>query len=114
MRDKLVDAARTLNAFSPWGEGWKAVRSTIYFDYTKHNDGNDVEQLPDNLAALEKELEPTELIPTIKTYVLSTNHDYWALDSVLITRIPINMPQPEKDWKPRHFYWDRTLHYQIM
>ncbi len=81
MRDKLVDAARTLNAFSPWGEGWKAVRSTIYFDYTKHNDGNDVEQLPDNLAALEKELEPTELIPTIKTYVLSTNHDYWALDS---------------------------------
>ncbi|ETS33415.1 hypothetical protein PTE_00575 [Photorhabdus khanii NC19] len=81
MRDKLVDAARTLNAFSPWGEGWKAVRSTVYFDYTKRSDGDDVEQLPDNLAALEKELEPTELIPTIKTYVLSTNHDYWALDA---------------------------------
>lgn len=80
MRDKLVDAARTLNAFSHWIEGWKAVRTTIYFDYTKHGDGDDVEPLPDNLAALEKLLEPTELIPTIKTYVLSTNHDYWALD----------------------------------
>ena len=81
MRDKLVDAARALNAFSPWVEGWKAVRSTVYFDYTKRSDGDDVEQLPDNLAALEKELEPIELIPTIKTYVLSTNHDYWALDA---------------------------------
>lgn len=81
MRDKLVDAARTLNALSPWGEGWKAVRSTIYFDYTKRSDGDDVEQLPDKLAALEKELEPIALIPTIKTYVLSTNHDYWALDA---------------------------------
>ncbi|AHF76143.1 hypothetical protein Sant_1070 [Sodalis praecaptivus] len=81
MRDKLVDATRTLNAFSPWEEGWKAVRSTIYFDYTKHSDGDDVEPLPDNLAALEKLLEPTELIPTIKTYVLSTNHDYCVLDA---------------------------------
>ncbi len=81
MRDKLVDAARTLNAFSTWEEGWKAVRSTIYFDYTKHSDGDDVEPVPDNLAALEKELEPIELISTIKTYVLSTNHDYWALDA---------------------------------
>ncbi|MEI7252437.1 hypothetical protein [Pectobacterium versatile] len=81
MRDKLVDAARTLNAFSHWVEGWKAVRTTIYFDYTKYSDGDNVEPLPDNLAALEKELEPIELIPTIKTYVLSTNHDYWALDA---------------------------------
>ncbi|MGQ5981735.1 hypothetical protein ACUNHK_20525 [Serratia sp. IR-2025] len=81
MRDKLVDAARTLNAISPWGEGWKAVRSTVYFDYTKRSDGDDVEPLPDNLAALDKELEPIALIPTIKTYVLSKNHDYWALDA---------------------------------
>ena len=81
MRDKLIDAARTLNVLSPWGEGWKAVRSTVYFDYTKRSDGDDVEQLPDNLAALEKELEPIALIPTIKTYVLSKNHDYWALDA---------------------------------
>lgn len=81
MRDKLVDVARTLNALSPWGEGWKAVRSIVYFDYTKRSDGDDVEPLPDNLAALEKELEPIALIPTIKTYVLSTNHDYWALDA---------------------------------
>jgi len=81
MRDKLVDAARTLNALSPWEEGWKAVRSTVYYDYTKRSDGDDVEQLPDSLAALEKELEPIVLIPTIKTYVLSINNDYWALDA---------------------------------
>lgn len=79
MRDKLVDAARALNAFAPWGEGWKAVRSTIYFDYTKHSVGDDVEPLPDNLAALEKVLEPRELIPIIKTYVFGSGHDYWAL-----------------------------------
>lgn len=81
MRDKFADAARTLNAYSPWEEGWKAVRLTIYLDYTKHSDGDDVEPVPDNLAALEKELEPIGLIPTIKTYVLSTNHSYSALDA---------------------------------
>ncbi|KMV68091.1 hypothetical protein AI29_10260, partial [bacteria symbiont BFo2 of Frankliniella occidentalis] len=81
MRDKLVDAARTLNVLSPWIEGWKAVRTTIYFDYNKHGDGDNVEQLPDNLAILDKELEPIELISTIKIYVLSAIHEYWALDA---------------------------------
>lgn len=81
MRDKLVDAARKLHAYHPWGEGWKAVRSTIYFDYTKRRGVDDFEPLPDNLVALERELEPDDLVPTIMTYVLGKGHDYWALDA---------------------------------
>ncbi|ABK47472.1 hypothetical protein Shewana3_1237 [Shewanella sp. ANA-3] len=73
MREKLNDAARKLHAHKPWGEGWKAIQSVIYFDYTKRA------LLPDNLAALEKDLEPHDLIPAILTYVLSNRQDYWAL-----------------------------------
>jgi len=81
MREKLIDVARKLHAHRSWGDGWKAVRTTIYFDHTKRKDGDDVEPLPDNLAALERELEPHDLIPAILTYVLSNRHDYWALDA---------------------------------
>jgi len=81
MREKLVDAARKLHAYHPWGEGWKAVRSTIYFDHTKRKDKDDFEPLPDNLAALERELEPEGLVPKILIYVLNKGHDYWALDA---------------------------------
>lgn len=80
MRDKLVDAARKLHAYYPWGEGWKAIRSTIYFDYSKRKDEVDPAPIPDSLAALERELEPYDLISTIMTYVLGKGHDYWALD----------------------------------
>lgn len=81
MQNKLVDAGQTLHTHRPWGEGWKAVRSTIYFDYTRHKDEEEPELLPDSLAALEMELEPTDLLPTIMTYVLSKGHDHWALDN---------------------------------
>lgn len=81
MRDKLVDAAQTLHAHQPWGEGWKAVRSTIYFDYTKRKGEHEPKALPNSLAALDKELEPSDLLPTTMAYVLSKGHDYWALDA---------------------------------
>ncbi|MDK9556088.1 hypothetical protein QQF73_00525 [Marinobacter sp. M216] len=81
MRDKLVDSARKLHAHQPWVEGWKAVRSTIYFDHTKRKNKDDFEPLPDNLALLNKDLEPDDLVPTIMTYVLGKGHDYWALDA---------------------------------
>jgi len=81
IRDKLVDSARKLNSHYPWGEGWKAVRSTIYFDHTKRKGKGDFEPLPDNLVALERELEPVDLVPTIMTYVLGKGHEYWALDA---------------------------------
>ncbi|HDN9004898.1 TPA: hypothetical protein P2H94_000549 [Aeromonas veronii] len=81
IREKLIDAARKLHAHRPWGDGWKAVRTTIYFDHTERKNANNVEPIPDNLAALEKELEPHDLISAILTYVLSKGQDYWALDA---------------------------------
>ncbi|WP_303293803.1 hypothetical protein [Marinobacter sp. ST-43] len=81
MRDKLVNAACKLHAHQPWVEGWKAVRSTIYFDHTKRKNKDDFEPLPDNLARLDRDLEPDDLVPTIMTYVLGKGHDYWALDA---------------------------------
>ncbi|AUZ74872.1 MULTISPECIES: hypothetical protein [Aeromonas] len=81
IREKLIDAARKLHAHCPWGDGWKAVRSTIYFDHTERRNANNIEPIPDNLAALEKELEPHDLISAILTYVLSKGQNYWALDA---------------------------------
>lgn len=81
IREKLVDASLKLHSYKPFGEGWKAVRSTIHFDYTKRQDNEDFKLLPENLAALERALEPADLVSTIKTYVLSKRHEYWALDA---------------------------------
>jgi hypothetical protein len=80
IRAKLVEAARELNGSQPWVEGWKAVRSTIYFDYRKTMPEDRVELLPDDLAALERDLAPTNLMSNIRTYVLGGGHDHWALD----------------------------------
>ncbi|MFM5043754.1 hypothetical protein [Aeromonas caviae] len=63
IREKLIDAARKLHAHRPWGGGWKAVRSTIYFDHTERKNANNVESIPDNLAALEKELGKVRTSP---------------------------------------------------
>ncbi len=81
MRDRLVDAAQMLHAHEPWGEGWKAIRSTVYFDYTKRKPDEEIEPLPNSLAALQADLEPRDLLPRIMTYVLSKGNDYWALDN---------------------------------
>jgi len=81
MRNKLVEAARKLHAYRPWYEGWKTVRSTIYFDHTKRKGENNFETLPGNLAALDKELEPRDLVPKIMAYVLSKGYHSWTLDS---------------------------------
>ena len=80
MRDKLVEAAREINDHQPWGEGWKAVRSIIYFDHRKQKNEPEPEPLPQSLADLDRDLEPRDLIAKIKTYVLGRGHDYWALD----------------------------------
>ncbi len=81
VREILVDAAYKLHAHHPWEEGWKAVRSTIYFNYTKHNNKDDFEPIPDILATLERELEPDSLVSTIMAYVLGKGSYYWALDT---------------------------------
>ncbi|GGD25594.1 hypothetical protein GCM10011513_23900 [Franconibacter daqui] len=81
MRSKLLDAARKLHAHRPWGEGWKAVRSTIYFSHTKRNDNEDLDPLPEGLVTLERELEPNDLVPAVMAYVLSKGRDFWALNA---------------------------------
>nr|ELR5214257.1 hypothetical protein [Providencia rettgeri] len=81
MREILIDVARKLHNDSPWGEGWKAIRSVIYFDYFKSQDSQNLKQIPDNLVALEKELEPNSLISKTITFVFSGGRDYWALDN---------------------------------
>lgn len=81
MRDKLVDAARTLHAHHPWGEGWKAVRSTIYFKHSMRKEEDDFEPVPENLAALERDLEPSDLLQEIMVYVLGNGRDYRELDA---------------------------------
>lgn len=83
MREKLVNAARVLHAHKPWIEGYKAVRLTINLDYTKTKSREKIEPLPESLAALEKELEPKDLVAAIKTYVLSSCNDYRALNENL-------------------------------
>ncbi|APX15254.1 hypothetical protein BWR17_04960 [Phaeobacter inhibens] len=80
MQEKLVKAARTINDHQPWGEGWKAIRSIIYFDHTRQNDEPEPEPLPQDLADLGRDLEPRDLIAKIKTFVLGKGHDHWALD----------------------------------
>ncbi|WP_421254800.1 hypothetical protein [Aeromonas sp. 600282] len=75
MRIVLVDAAYKLHAHYPWGEGWIAIRSTIYFDHINLEGESDVEPLPDNLAALERALRPQGLVPNIMIYVLSPELD---------------------------------------
>lgn len=81
MRSKLIDAARKLHAHRPWGEGWKAVRSTIYFSHTKRNDNEDLDPLPEGLVTLERELEPDDLVSAVMAYVLSKGRDFWALNA---------------------------------
>lgn len=81
MRSKLIDATRKLHAHHPWGEGWKAVRSTIYFSHTKRNDNEDLDPLTEGLVTLERELEPNDLVPAVMAYVLSKGRDFWALNA---------------------------------
>ena len=81
MREKLVASAKQINNHQAWGEGWKAVRTTIYFDYPKRNDKQAPETPPQCLVDLDRELEPRDLVPSIQTYVLGKGHHYWELDS---------------------------------
>ncbi|WP_211238734.1 hypothetical protein, partial [Roseivivax isoporae] len=80
MRETLVEAAKVINDHQPWGEGWRAVRSIIYFDHIRQKDEPEPEPLPQTLVDLERDLKPRDLIAKIQTYVLSKRHDHWALD----------------------------------
>lgn len=73
----LVDAARVLHARLPWGEGWKAIRTKLYFT-RKEPQVSPV--LHETLDALERELRPSDLLSSIQLYVLSKGHHNWVLD----------------------------------
>ncbi|MBW1215738.1 hypothetical protein KYI92_18465 [Pantoea allii] len=88
IRTKLIDAARMFHAYRPWGEGWKAVRSTIYFFHTHRKDNQDIEPLPEMLVTLEQELEPNGLVPAVMAYVLSNGRDFWTLNADFVYEGP--------------------------
>lgn len=77
MGSVLVDAARTLHACLPWGEGWKAIRTRLHF---LRKDPQVSPLLLDTLDALEKELRPNDLLSAIRLYVLSKGQHNWVLD----------------------------------
>ena len=81
MREKLAASAKQINNHQPWVEGWKAVRSMIHDDHSKRNDAQEPETLPQNLAELDSELEPRDLVLIIQTYALCKGDADSALDS---------------------------------
>ena len=80
MWEKLVEAAKELNASEPWIEGWKEVRSTIEFEYRTTKPEDRAEPLPEALAALERDLAPMNLMSNIRAYVLDGWQGYCELD----------------------------------
>jgi len=77
MGSVLVDAARTLHAHRPWGEGWKAIRTKLYF---MQKDPQVSHVLLETFDALQRELRPNDLLSGIRLYVLSIGHHNWVLD----------------------------------
>lgn len=80
VQNNLVEAATRLNEQRPWTEGWKAVLSTIYFDYRTKAGDTVVKSIPPALADLRALLAPKDLVSSIKTYLFGRNNDLWALD----------------------------------
>lgn len=80
VRTGLTDAAKRLNEHRPWTEGWKAVQSTIYFDYRTKADGTAAKPIPLELSELRALLAPKDLVSRLKTYLFGRNHDLWSLD----------------------------------
>ena len=80
MREKLVSSAKHINNHQPWVKGWMAVQSMIHDDHTKRYDEQEIEPLPQNLAELDRELKPRDLVPIIQVYALWEEGADSALD----------------------------------
>ena len=80
VRDRLVETALALNEQRAWTEGWKAVQSTIYFDYRDFADNADAKPIPQELAELRDTLTPQELLANIKAFLFGDNHNLYSLD----------------------------------
>lgn len=73
----IIHAARILQAYLPWGEGWKAIRTKLYFERQSNQESPEFIK---GLEVLEKELRPIDLLSSIRLYVLSKGHHHWVLD----------------------------------
>ncbi len=80
IRDRLIDAVRALHEYETWVEGWKAIRSTIYFDYKNKESTENPEPIPDKLSTLESQIRPHDLLSEIDAYVLSKRYDFLIFD----------------------------------
>lgn len=73
VRNKIVEAARNLDAQRPWLEGWRAVRLNIFLFHQENR-----KNIPQNLKDLEMELAPADLPSKVRAYVLGEVH--YSLD----------------------------------
>ena len=80
VRTSLTAAATRLNELRPWTDGWKAIQSTIYFDYRTKADGTAATPIPPELSDLRALLAPKDMVSTLKTYLFGRTHDLWSLD----------------------------------
>jgi hypothetical protein len=80
VRNRLVEGATTLNNQQPWTDGWKAIQSTICFDYRNSDADGAVRPVATRLLALRDLLAPKDLISNIRAYLFGKNHELWSLD----------------------------------
>ncbi|WP_374428722.1 hypothetical protein [Tabrizicola sp.] len=80
VRNKLAEAATTLNDQRPWTDGWKAIQSTIFFDYRRKSADLNPTPVQPGLLTLRDLLAPKDLVSNIRTHLLGRNQDLWALD----------------------------------
>lgn len=80
IRGELIRAATTLNAQTPWVEGWKAVQSTISFDYRSNEETAGEISISKELSDLRDLLAPNDLMSATRAYLFGETHDLSALD----------------------------------
>ena len=82
LRLTLVDMAKALDNQQPWLEGWRAVRLIKRYDYRNANSETILDGA-EMLDELDAALYPRHLSDKVRTYVLSGQHQVWALDEEL-------------------------------
>lgn len=80
VRGELIRAATTLNAQTPWVEGWKAVQSTISFDHLSNEKTARETPIPKELTDLRDLLAPKDLMSATRAYLFGETLDLSALD----------------------------------
>ena len=79
LRATLAGLARVLNDQQPWLEGWRAIREIKHYNYRKAA-GKTTPDGADLLNELDNLLKPEQLTDEVRTYVLSTGRQHFALD----------------------------------